>query len=69
MPNASSKEKVKQLLSGLVVMIHSLELKIVAEGVETESDLNFCKKLNVGKMQGYFFDKPLSAEELEKKYL
>ncbi|WP_426356879.1 putative bifunctional diguanylate cyclase/phosphodiesterase [Pseudocolwellia sp. HL-MZ19] len=69
MPNASSKEKLKQLLTGLVVMIQSLELEIVAEGVETESDLALCKKLNVDKMQGYYFDKALTAEAFKDKYL
>ncbi len=69
MPNASSKEKVKQLLAGLVVMIQSLELKIIAEGIETECDLELCKRLKVDKMQGYYFDKALPAKELEDKYL
>lgn len=69
MPNASSSEKVKQLLSGLVLMIKSLDLQIVAEGVETESDLNLCVKLGIGKIQGFYFDKPLSPFDLERKYL
>ena len=69
MPSASPKKKVTQLLTGLVVMVKSLELEIIAEGVETESDLDLCIKLNVDKFQGYYFDKPMSAKELDNKYL
>ncbi|OUR60645.1 GGDEF domain-containing response regulator [Colwellia sp. 39_35_sub15_T18] len=68
MPNASSKERVKKILNGLVLMIKSLDLEIVAEGVETKNDFNLCLKLGVGKIQGFYFDKPLSVRELEKKY-
>ena len=69
MPNASSTEKIKRLLSGLVVMLQSLELEIVAEGVETQYDLDLCIKMKVDKTQGYFFDRPLSAGEFQQKYL
>lgn len=70
MPSASSStDKVKRLLSGLILMIKSLELEIVAEGVETKDDLNLCIKLGVCKIQGFYFDKPLPTKEFEEKYL
>lgn len=69
MPSASNKKNTKQFLGGLVVMIQTLELDIIAEGIETEVDLNLCRKLSVNKMQGYYFDKPLTVIELEKRYL
>ena len=69
MPHASPKEKAKQLFSGLVLMIQSLELEIVAEGVETKSDLDLCLQLNVDKIQGFYFDKALPVNELKNKYL
>jgi diguanylate cyclase len=69
MPSASKQKNTKQFLGGLVVMIQTLELDTIAEGIETEADLNVCMKLNVNKMQGYYFDKPLTAHELEKRYL
>jgi len=69
MPSASTQKNTKQFLGGLVVMIQTLELDIIAEGIETEVDLNLCRKLSVNKMQGYYFDKPLTVIELEKRYL
>ena len=68
MPSALPKDNTKPFLTGLVVMIQSLELDVIAEGIETEIDLNLCLKLGVNKMQGYYFDKPLSVNELENRY-
>jgi diguanylate cyclase (GGDEF)-like protein len=69
MPNTPSKHKMKRLLTGLVLMIKSLDLQIVAEGVETESDADLCVKLDIDKVQGFYFDKPLAPDEFESKYL
>ena len=69
MPSASTEYNIKKLLTGLVAMIQSLDLKIIAEGVETKDDLDFCTQLNVDKIQGYYYDKPLTINELEEKYL
>jgi len=69
MPSASTEYNIKKLLTGLVAMIQSLDLKIIAEGVETKDDLDFCTKLQVDKIQGYYYDKPLTISELEIKYL
>ena len=69
MPSSSPKKNIKPFLTGLIVMIQSLELDIIAEGIETEVDLNLCAELNINKMQGYYFDKPLPANELSSRYL
>ena len=69
MPSYFSTEKVKKLLSGLIVMLKSLKLQIVAEGVETQDDLDLCINLGVDKVQGYFFDKALPVDVFERKYL
>jgi diguanylate cyclase (GGDEF)-like protein len=69
MPSASDKKNAPQFLGGLVVMVQTMELDTIAEGIETETDLNLCIKLGVNKMQGYYFSKPLPADELEKRYL
>ncbi|WP_047383840.1 EAL domain-containing protein [Cetobacterium sp. ZWU0022] len=42
----------------LIKLINSLELCIVAEGVETESQLEFLKKQNINHAQGYLIGKP-----------
>lgn len=49
----------------IVNLAKSLNLDIIAEGVETEEQLNLMKSMYVKTAQGYYFYKPLSAENLE----
>jgi len=62
------KKKTRSLISGLTRMIHSLNLKLVAEGVETAEALNFCKAQGIQKTQGYYFSKPLGNDEIKMKH-
>lgn len=48
----------------IAAMAHALSKKIVAEGVETQTQLDFLRKHNCELIQGYFFSKPLPAEDL-----
>ncbi|WHH60305.1 EAL domain-containing protein [Petroclostridium sp. X23] len=50
----------------LISIAHSMDLEVVAEGVETEEQLFFLKRENCDKAQGYLFSKPIPAEELEE---
>lgn len=47
----------------VVAMARSLNLKVVAEGVETLEQLQFLKSLACDEMQGYFISRPVDAEE------
>ncbi len=47
----------------VVAMAHSLRLKAVAEGVETEAQLASLRSIGCDEMQGYLFSRPLPAEE------
>ncbi len=49
----------------IITMAHSLGLKVVAEGVETEQQLNFLREYRCDAMQGFYFSKPLPAEQFE----
>lgn len=56
------------VMDSIISLAHSLNLKVVAEGIE---ELEQYKRLKVGKcdyIQGYFFSKPLEAEKIEKIY-
>ena len=53
------------LVMAIVTLAHNLRLKVVAEGVETEEQLRFLHLLRCDEVQGFFFSKPLPAEELE----
>ncbi len=54
------------LSEAIVVMAHKLGLKVVAEGVETESQRDLLVSIGCDYGQGYLFCKPVPAEELEK---
>lgn len=43
-------------------MGHSLKLKVVAEGVETENQLAFLQVLQCNEVQGYLFSPPVPAD-------
>ncbi|HEY3328131.1 MAG TPA: EAL domain-containing protein [Novimethylophilus sp.] len=50
----------------IIGLAHSLGLKVVAEGVETEAQLDFLRHQHCEQIQGYIFSKPLPAEEFAK---
>ncbi|REB08783.1 EAL domain-containing protein [Sporosarcina sp. BI001-red] len=52
-----------------ITLAHNLQKEVIAEGVETQEQLDFLKKHNCDITQGYFFSKPLPASEIEKVYL
>jgi len=49
-------------------MAHELDLKVLAEGVEDQTQLNFLNKHHCDYIQGYYFDKPLTIDQLFEKY-
>jgi EAL domain-containing protein (putative c-di-GMP-specific phosphodiesterase class I) len=47
----------------VIAMAHSLELKVIAEGVETRQQFNFLRKHRCDEMQGYYFSAALPLDE------
>jgi len=45
----------------IIAMAHSLELKVVAEGVETQAQMDFLKSQNCDEIQGYLISRPVEA--------
>jgi EAL domain-containing protein (putative c-di-GMP-specific phosphodiesterase class I) len=45
-------------------MAHALNKSVVAEGAETQAQVDFLRKLNCELVQGYFYSRPLPAPEL-----
>jgi diguanylate cyclase (GGDEF)-like protein/PAS domain S-box-containing protein len=54
------------ILNAMVVLGKSLNLSVVAEGVETEQEYAYVKKINCDMLQGYYFSKPLADAEFAK---
>lgn len=52
------------IVSAVIALSHSLKLSVVAEGVETVDQINFLRNHQCDRMQGYFFSRPLSAENI-----
>lgn len=54
------------IVKAVISLAHSLELKVIAEGVETEEQLLFLKNHLCDQVQGYYFSRPLPVDELSK---
>jgi len=51
----------------IINMAQSLNLKAIAEGVETEQQIVFLREHNCNEAQGYYFSKPLAAGDFAEK--
>jgi len=57
------------LVSTVIKLAHSLKLKVVAEGVETEEQSRLLRLLACDEMQGFLFSKPVPAEIFQSRFL
>ena len=58
--------KAQFVVQAAIHMAHGMDLLLVAEGVETEEQLNGMKDENIDFIQGYYFSKPLPQQEFLK---
>ena len=58
-----ANQKAKFVMEASMHMIHDMELEIVSEGVETKEQMEAIAALGIEYIQGYYFSKPLPAEE------
>lgn len=65
---ALKNEYEHKLLDYIIDMIHSLNLKVVIEGIETKEELESITKMKPDYIQGYYCSKPCSAEQFKEKY-
>ncbi|MCC3372569.1 bifunctional diguanylate cyclase/phosphodiesterase [Cohnella sp. REN36] len=62
--NILADAKDAALVQTIINMAHNLELKVIAEGVETQEQLHFLTLRNCNEAQGYYFSRPVAADEL-----
>ncbi|MDO8653197.1 MAG: EAL domain-containing protein [Undibacterium sp.] len=57
-------ERGEALVSAIISMAHALDMKVVAEGVETIDQLRLLQALSCDEIQGYFISKPMAAVDV-----
>lgn len=61
-----TNEKNKTISNAIIVLAKELDMKVTAEGVETLEQLLILKDMDCDKVQGYYFSKPVTKEEIDK---
>ena len=59
----SDKNEDGAIVKAIIAMAHTLQLRVIAEGVETEQHLEFLRELDCDEMQGYLLSTPLPADQ------
>ena len=54
------------IVSAVIALGHAMDLRIVAEGVETAAQAAVVRRLGCDEMQGYYFSRPLPAADIER---
>ena len=67
--NSKDQDRAWQIFSSAVYIAKNLNIKVVAEGVETEDHLNKLKKIGCDMVQGFYYSHPITADEFLDKYL
>lgn len=63
--NINNDAHDKSIVTTIISMANSLDFTTIAEGVETEQQLEILRRLGCDEVQGYFYSKPLPADEFE----
>lgn len=65
----SEKSNHADIAKTIIALAHSLELEVIAEGVETAIQVEMLKDFGCSSFQGYYFNPPLSIEDFSEQYL
>ena len=67
--NLGAKDDNAAITNTIIALAQNLNLDVIAEGVETKEQAEFLASRNCYLMQGFYFDRPITAREFEDKYL
>jgi EAL domain-containing protein (putative c-di-GMP-specific phosphodiesterase class I) len=62
------EERCKKVIKLTVSLIKELEMTAIAEGVETQEEVEYLKKIGCDIFQGFHFSRPITVEEFERRY-
>lgn len=54
------------IVAATITLAHSLDMEVVAEGVETEAQMEWFRRHNADRLQGFLFSAPVSSQELHR---
>lgn len=63
--NITVDENSRAICNAIISMANSLNIDVIAEGVETVEQLTLLKELNCKKVQGYYISRPVPANDFE----
>ena len=61
----ASNPQSMTIVSTIISLAHSLDLKVIAEGVDAEEQAKYLRLLSCDEMQGYLFSRPVPPDEVE----
>ena len=63
--NVPDSHSDTQITSAVIALGHSLGLSVIAEGAETQKQIDFLRQEGCDEVQGYFFSRPIPAADVE----
>src|SRR5262249_52761448 len=67
--NAAKNRDDAVIVAALISLAHKLSLKVIAEGLENQEQVDLLERLNCDAMQGFLFAEPVSAHQFERLLL
>lgn len=64
--NISTSRSDEVIIEAIISMGRSFNFRVLAEGVETENQMDFLKKQNCDEVQGYLLSRPLTVKQIEQ---
>jgi diguanylate cyclase (GGDEF)-like protein/PAS domain S-box-containing protein len=55
-----------EIVAAIIAMAHNLNIQVIAEGVETQEQIEFLRMHNCDEMQGYYWSPPVSSDNIEQ---
>lgn len=59
-----TEKRIQSLLEAIITIGQSLNLIVIAEGVETKEQFELLRSMNCPVIQGYYFSRPIPADEI-----